>query len=131
MGLRKIKRAMGLRTVQIGEIIPSMVEEMEKGLLACIAKNQHRREPYYILYTADWYRNGEELRTVFRPSDKCPPKMLNTICWKIDNKSGRCEEMWILPKDAPIQPVKTDGVSESIAEVAAGMPLIYPSEELN
>lgn len=122
---------MGIHKVQIGEIIPSMVEELEKGLLAAIEKNRHRREPYYILYTADWYKNGEQLRTVFRPSDKCPPKMLNTICWKIDNKRGRCEEMWILPKDAPIQPILTDGVSESIAEAAKGLPLIYPSQELN
>lgn len=121
-----------VQKVQIGLIIPSMVEEMEKGLKACIAKNEHRREPYFILFTADWYRNGEQLRTVFRPSDKCLPRMLNTICWKIDNKSGRCEEVWVLPKDAPIQPVETDGrVNVKIAESARGMPLIYPSEELN
>lgn len=122
---------MGIRKVQIGEIIPCMVEEMEKGLKAAIHKNRHRRKPYYILFTADWYRNGEELRTVFRPSDNCPPKMLNTICWKIDNIRGRCEEVWVLPKDAPIQPVITDGISESIAEAAMDMPLIYPSQELN
>ena len=124
-GIRKIKRAMGLRKVQIGEIIPSMVEEMEKGLLACIGKNQHRREPYWILFTADWYRNGEELRTTFSPRDKCPPMMLNTICWKVDNKSGRCEEIWILPKDAPIQPVITDGFNERIGLDGKKMPLIY------
>lgn len=117
---------MGLRKVQIGEIIPMMVEELEKGLLAAINKNRHRREPYFILFTADWYKNGEELRTVFRPSDTCPPKMLNTMCWRIDNKSGRCEELWILPKDAPIQPVEFDGADESIAAAAQGMPLIYP-----
>jgi hypothetical protein len=57
---------MGLQKVQIGEIIPSMVEEMEKGLLAAIEKNRYRREPFFILFTADWYKNGEELRTVFR-----------------------------------------------------------------
>lgn len=122
---------MGLKKVQIGEIIPSMVEELEEGLLAAIGKNRHRRESYFILFTADWYKNGEELRTVFRPSDKCPPKMLNTICWKIDNKTGECREVWVLPKDAPIQPVKTDGIVGSIAESAAGMPLIYPSQEMN
>lgn len=122
---RKIRKAMGLRKVQIGEIIPSMVEEMEKGLKACIGKNQHRREPYYILFTADWYANGTQLRTVFRPSDKQPPMMLNTICWKIDNKSGRCEEMWVLPKDAPIQPIITDGANERIGLDGKKMPLIY------
>jgi len=120
-----------IHKVQIGEIIPSMVEEMEKGLLAAINKNRYRREPYYILFTADWYANGTQLRTVFRPSDKCPLRMLNTICWRIDNKTGECRELWVLPKDAPIQPVKFDGASESIAEAARGLPLIYPSQELN
>lgn len=120
----KIKRA-GIRTVQIGELIPSMVEEMEKGILACIDKNRHRREPYYILFTADWYKNGEELRTVFRPSRRKPPMMLNTICWKVNNKSGRCEELWVLPKDAPIQPIETDGFNEKIGIDGKKMPLIY------
>ena len=110
-----------IQKVQIGEVIPMMVEEMEKGLLACISKNQHRREAYWILYTANWYKNGEQLRTTFTPFPQCPPRLLNTMCWKIDNVAGRCEEVWILPLDAPIQPVKTDGIIESIAEAAQGM----------
>lgn len=127
----KIQRATGLRTVQIGEIIPMMTEEFEKGFCACIEKNKHRRAPYYILFHASWYRNGEELRTVFSARQKCPPKMLNTMCWRIDNKIGEHRELWVLPKDAPIQPINTDGVSESIAAASINMPLIYPSQELN
>ena len=123
---------MPIHKVQIGEIIPSMVEEMEKGLLAAIEKNSHRFEPFFILFTADWYRNGEELRTTLTPFDKCPPKMLNTICWRIDNRIGECREMWVLPKDAPIQPVILDGrVNESIVKAAVGMPLIYDTQEMN
>jgi hypothetical protein len=57
--------------------------------------------------------------------------MLNTICWRIDNKKGECKEIWVLPKDAPIQPVKTDGIVGSVVESAKGMPLIYGSTELN
>jgi len=116
---------MAVHKVQIGEIIPSMAEEMEKGLKAAIHKNRRRRKPYYILFTADWYRNSEELRTVFRPSDKRPPMMLNTICWKVDNIRGRVEEQWVLPKDAPIQPVETDGFVEKIGLDGKKMPLIY------
>lgn len=122
---------MGIHKVQIGEIIPSMVEEMEKGLLACINKNRRRREVYWVLFTANWYANGEQLRTTVTPFPQCPPKLLNTICWKIDNKRGRCEEVWILPMDAPIQPIRTDGFDEKIAAAAQGMPLIYGSHEVN
>lgn len=120
-----------MRKVQIGEIIPMMTEEFEKGFEACIAKNKHRREPYYILFTADWYKNGEELRTVFSARDRKPPMMLNTMCWWIDNKSGRAEELWVLPKDAPIQPVKTGEVNESILKAVKNISLFYPSNELN
>jgi len=116
---------MGIRKVQIGEIIPMMTEEFEKGFEACIAKNKHRREPYFILFTADWYSNDAQLRTTFTPFGARPPKMLNTMCWRIDNKTGEARELWVLPKDAPVQPTKSDGVVESIAEGSKRMPLIY------
>lgn len=115
----------GIKTVEIGQIIPLMAAKYEEGLIAAINKNSHRRTAYFLLFTADWYKNGEELRTTFTPFGRCPPKMLNTICLKIDNKRGSCEEIWVLPKDAPIQFVETGDVNEKVAESAKGLPLIY------
>ena len=110
---------MGLNKVQIGEIVPLMVEELEKGLLTAIEENKHRRKPYFVLFSGDWYKNGEELITTLKPSYKCPLRMLNTICWKIDNKSGRCEELWVLPKDFPVHPsTEMTKPDEKIAEYA-------------
>lgn len=123
---------MGERTFEIGEMIPSMVAEMQRGLEACIAKNRHRRECYYILYHASWYKNGEELRSVFSARSHCPPKMLGTICWRIDNTLGLCEELWVIPKDAPTQPVKLEReVNENIAQAAKGLSIIYSPLEIN
>jgi len=102
-----------------------MTQEFQRGFDACIAKNKHRREPYYILFTADWYKDGTQLRSVFSARDRRPPMMLNTMCWKIDNKSGRAEELWVLPKDAPIQPIITDGFNEQIGIDGRKMPLIH------
>ena len=59
------KDALGRRVIETGQIVPLMVQKMNEGLAACIQKNSHNRKPYWILYTADWYRNGEQLVKVF------------------------------------------------------------------
>lgn len=113
-------------TVQVGELLPSITAEFEKGFEECIAKNKHRREPYYIMFTADWYMNNTQLRSVFRPSAAKPPLMLNTMCWKIDNKSGSVQELWVLPKDAPVDPsVPLGEVDDGLIKIARHLPLFY------
>jgi len=120
------KDEFGRRLIEVGEIIPLMVEKMHEGLAKCIQDNAHRRRPYWILYTADWYRCGEELRDTFTPYQRCPPRMLNTIAWYIDNKQGRCEQLWVLPKDGPIEDFGETGVfDETLIESSKGIPIIY------
>ena len=112
--------------VQIGELLPPMLDEFQKGFDKAVRKNKYRREPYYLLYTADWYANHTQLRAVFRPSNTCPPMMLNTMCWKIDNKNGSVKELWVLPKDAPVDPSLPLGeVDEGLIKVAKHLPLFY------
>lgn len=111
---------------QVGELLPSMLEEFQKGFERCIAENKHRREPYYILVTADWYANETQLRMVFSPRDTKPPVMLNTMLWRIDNKVGSVEEIWVLPKDAPVDPnIPLGEVDEGLIKIAKHLPLIY------
>jgi len=113
------------RTIEVGELIPSMAQVLENKVEEAIEKNKHRREPYYILVTAAWFANGEQLRMVVSPRAKKPPKMLNTMCWRVDNKTGELKEVWVLPPDAPIQPIETAPIIESIAREAQGLPIIY------
>ena len=128
-GLKVKKDSIGRREVEVGEIIPEMAKQMEALLLECINQNTHRREIYWILYTADWYSGGTELRDSCTPFEVCPPKMLNTICWKIDNKRGSMTEEWVLPKDAPSEAseiIETSGVvDENIIRAATSMPVLY------
>jgi hypothetical protein len=78
------------------------------------------------LTTFDWYANKTQLKAVFRPSRKRPPMMLNTMCWKIDNKSGSVEEQWVLPKDAPVSPeTPLTEPDEGLIKVARHLPLFY------
>jgi len=114
-----------MRLIETGELLPSMTQNFEKAFEYAIEKNKHRREPYYILATGNWYKNGEQLRMTVSPRSERPPKMLNTMCWRIDNKTGECKQLWVLPLDAPTQPIEPGPVSESIAESAQGIPIIY------
>ena len=114
------------KKIEIGELLPSMCEQLQNGFDECVRKNEHREEPYYILFNADWYANGTQLRCVFSPREVKPPLMLNTICWRVDNKKGSVEELWVLPKDAPIEPgVEFEGVDDSIIKVAQHLPIFY------
>jgi hypothetical protein len=115
-----------MKKVQIGELLPDITDNFQKAFEACVNKNKHRREPYYILVTADWYANNTQMRIVVSPRSKRPPMMLNTMCWRVDNKTGDIKELWVLPKDAPIEPgFEPAGVDESIIKVAKHLPVIY------
>ena len=111
---------------EVGELLPAMIDQFQKGFDKCVADNKHRREPYFLLFTADWYANKTKLKAVFSPREKKPPVMLNTMCWKIDNKSGSVEELWVLPKDAPVdQSTPLGDCDEGLIKVAKHLPLIY------
>lgn len=111
---------------QVGEILPSMTAMFTKGWEQCIAANKHRREPYYVLVTGDWYAKNTQFQLVFSPRDTKPPMMLNTMLWKVDNVAGSVEEIWVLPKDAPIDPsIPLGPVDEGLIQIAKHLPLIY------
>lgn len=115
-----------MKKTQIGELLPDITAKFQNAFDKCIRQNSHRREPYYILATADWYSNNTKMRIVVSPRDKCPPMMLNTMCWQVNNKTGEIKELWVLPKDAPIQAdFEPDGVNESIIQKARHFPIIY------
>lgn len=116
----------GRRLIQTGEIVPLMVQKFHEGLAKCIQDNAHRREPYWILYTADWYGSGQQLRDTFTPYGGCPPRMLNTMCFCVDNKIGQLKPVWILPKDAPIEDFgETKQFDETLIKSSQGIPIVY------
>lgn len=113
------------KLIEAGLLIEGMSQILQKHVEEAVNKNKHRREPYYILVTASWFKNGEELRMQVCPRDTRPPKMLNTMCWRMNNITGELKQLWVLPPDAPIQPIDTAPIIESIAEDAKDMPIIY------
>jgi len=118
----------GRRLVEVGELLPSIGKDFVEGLKKCIQEHKHRREPYWILHHAEWRWNGicDELRHTFAPMGIRPPRMLNTMCWYVDNKSGRLEVLWVLPPDAPIPDFgETGQFDETLINSSKGMPIIY------
>ncbi len=111
---------------KVGDVLPSMTDVFTKGFDQCVAANKPRREPYYILVTADWYANYTQLKMVFSPRATKPPILLNTMLWLVDNKAGSVEEIWVLPKDAPVGPTVPLGpVDEKLIKVAPLLPIFY------
>ena len=113
------------KMVQVGELIPPMTQVFQAGLDRCIGQNKHRRELYYILFHASWLRNHTQLNMTFAPRDRKPPKMLNTMLWSVNNKTGELKQLWVLPPDAPVQETKHAQIVDSIAKDVEGIPIIY------
>ena len=120
------KDDIGRRLIEVGEIAPLMAKEMEKGLAKCMQDNLHRREPYYIRYSGNWYKNGTKYQDTFTPFGFKPTRLLNTICWLVDNKAGHLEELWVLPIDAPIENFgETGKFDETLVKSSQGIPILY------
>ena len=113
--VRELARMFGVKTVQTGELLPTMEDNLQESFDTCLNNNSHRREVYWILFTADWYAGQQQLRGTMTPYGVKPLKMLNTICWEIDNKTGTKKELWVLPVDAPTVP--GDDVAEPVPEI--------------
>ena len=113
---------------QVGEILPSIGQQWQDEFRKCIDKNRHRREAYYVLSTGNWCANNTQFRLNLTPMDFIPPIMLNTMLHKVDNKSGRIEEVWVLPFDDPdgvYDPsVPLGPVDEGLIKIAKDLPLI-------
>ena len=116
------------KMVEAMEKVTAVGEEFEKGLAACMQENGHRREPYWILFHAQWLEDHSKMNLVFAPRATKPPRMLNSICYRVDNVAGSLDNEWTLPADAPAAVVPGKGDLDSdicieIAEQSMGMPL--------
>ena len=112
---------------QAGEITPSMMKQWQNNFRDCVRENSHRRELYYILTTGVWRNNGTRFEMKLKPQDFVPPiMMLSTMLHSVDNKSGRIEEIYVLPIDAPVDPsIPLGPVDENLFKIAKHLPLIY------
>lgn len=111
---------------QIGEILDDLTGHWQDEFRRCMENNRHRREPYYIFTKFEWRAEYTQFHLTLTPMDFRPPYMLKTMLHKVDNKTGRIEEVWVLPVDAPVGPTVPLGpVDEGLIKIAPHLPLIY------
>ena len=147
---------MDTKGMKHGDITQWAQKVLHDGLEAVINSKAHRRTPYFILViikegydgpaakAGDSYllhgrqRQESRMKTVdlskkrvvtnrFVILDKAPlTPMIGSSLWRIDNKIGRIECLYILPPDRPMIEGFTVGVdSETVAKSAKGMPIVY------
>ena len=104
-------------------------EELARELLAILEKvisARSGREAYYILVHSRKHPFMQGvLRTVITILDAQPPKMLGTVCFRVDNRAGRAERLWVLPLDIPRSAaLVTSEWAPSVADDVVGIPII-------
>ena len=108
-----------------GLVIGDLREQLARDTLLNLEKvinTNKRREKYYLLVHAGNF--GKNIKTTIMISDKEPPKLLGTICLKVDNVKGRIDRLWVLPYDIPKDDGDLSDVGiEEVFKSVQGIPL--------
>lgn len=122
--LDSMYKDMGLK--KSGLVIGDVREELARDTMKQVEKvvNEKMHLPsYYLLIAAKNF--GKDIKTTVITMLEYPPKMLGTICYKIDNKRGVAERLWTLPLNVvmPEGLVESGEVVEGIIDSGKGMPI--------
>ncbi len=111
--------------MEIGELRNELTKELQDSLDAVLLKYQGGRD-YWILVFAD-VNALNEIKTTLMRLTQCPPKMIGTLCYHVDNRAGKVERIWVLPQDIPRHPglISIDEGLEEIARSGQNVPIIY------
>ncbi len=92
----------------VGDFSTAAAKQAQIIVEKIVNNNSRQDTPYYILMAMqgvapnEMLFTGQKPKVLFKTSFIKPPKMLNTICWKVENKKGRIELLWCLPIDMPM-----------------------------
>lgn len=117
------------RGLIIGDAREQMAQRLFKLAEKVINEHQHLREPYYLLVSAKADGYGQRrvrTRLVVLPAQ--PAKLLGTMCFRVDNVSGRVQRLWVLPLDKPMPP-SAISAGQPVKEIAddavqSGIPIL-------
>jgi hypothetical protein len=109
------------------------LEEACRKRLTQIMEMKKRKARYYILIVMKGGPDGI-LTWKFILSDVKPPRMIGTVCYRVDNLKGELFREWVLPADVPLQDSCVSDIvdnkggrlsSHEILDDAKNLPIIY------
>jgi len=120
----------------VGKMREFLALDFQDSLRKQIDKNSDKEE-YYIFVTAEIEGNTIKTNFVIHPATEevkeayrtrfC--KILNSMGFYVNNKSGKCDKLWCLPLDIPRDPstISDDEYYIPIARDAwdKGSPIVY------
>ena len=110
--------------VEIGEFRDNLSRDLSHSLSRVIDRFA-KEKSYWILVYATTY--GNDVQTKIIRLSTCPPRMLGTMCYYVDNKKCQLTRLWVLPLDIPRDPDTVDletGLKE-IAKSARAQVIVY------
>jgi len=110
--------------IEIGEFRNELARDLQQNL-GRIIDRYSKEEPYWLLVFAT--NIGKDIQTKIMRLSLCPPKMLGTICYYVDNKKCELRRLWVLPLDIPRDPdiIDLDKGLEEIAKSAKAQVIVY------
>ena len=109
----------------IGDVRQALGEDLQRAIISAVEdtfKKGYKR--YFLLVYCRNY--GKDIKTTIMIYKNLPPKLLGTICYRIDNTTGEVKRLWVLPMDMPFpDDIRSDEVAPDVMEDGKGMPILH------
>ncbi len=109
------------------EVEFALEEEHRRQLEAILTSPEMSRLPFYYIFATSRCDHQNIIRTRFVTTKAKPPKLLNSICYKVDNVRGEIRVEWVAPYDVPIPDclVMPESSDERIIRTAKDLPVVF------
>jgi hypothetical protein len=121
----KISSDMGTRKgLLIGDVRQGLGEDLQRAIFRAVDYGAAKRyKRYFLLVSCRNY--GRDIKTTVMIEKTRPPKMLGTICYRIDHTIGDAKRLWVLPMDTPVpDELRSDKIAPDVLQAGQGMPIL-------
>ncbi len=108
----------------IGDVRQALGEDLQRAVIKAVEQAfELGYAHYYLLVSCRNY--GRDIKTSVMIMKKQPPRMLGTICYRIDHTVGDSKRLWVLPMDMPVpDELRSDKIAPDVLQAGQGMPIL-------